>query len=72
MVATTSDSGNDTHTPSRPNSPGSHSNKGIRKITCRERLRNIDLPAFPMLWKKAVEIIWNPTAQNHTRQVRSA
>lgn len=62
-VASKSLKGNDVHTPSSPMRDGSMRRSGMRKMTWRARLRNIDFPAFPMLWKNVVETIWNPTTQ---------
>lgn len=47
--------GNDDHTPSRCHIRGSQSNSGIKNMTCRVRLRNIDLPTLPMDWNRVVE-----------------
>lgn len=64
MVAITSDDGKENHTPSNLKKCGSVNSRGIKNITCRVRLRNIDLPAIPRDWKKLVATIWNPTIQN--------
>ena len=63
-VAKRSEVGNDAHTPLSPYMRGSVSNSGIRKITWRIRLRNIDFPALPIDWNRVVETIWKPTTQN--------
>jgi hypothetical protein len=59
-----SEIGNESHTPSTPILAGNHINNGIRKITCLARLRNIAFHGEPILWKRHVEIIGNPTTEN--------
>ena len=72
MVAITSLDGNESQTPSSPSRSGSVSRSGIRNITWRVRLRNIDFPALPIDWKKVVATIWKPTAQNASSDKESA
>lgn len=71
-VAKRSLNGKDHQMPSMPISEGNHKSNGNRKITWRVRLRNIDLPAWPIDWKKVVDTTWNPTIQNTDIDMRRA
>ena len=63
-VAIPSAVGDADHPPSRPHILGNNKIAGIKNNTCRERLKNIDMDAFPIDWKKFVMTICAPTMGN--------
>lgn len=58
--------------PSTPNHNGSVMSNGSRNSICRDSDRNMLIFALPMLWKKLVITIWNPTIGNVTIIMRMA
>ena len=59
-----SEIGIDHHTPSTPMNLGSMSSMGKRNSICLDSERNMLIFAFPMLWKKFVITICDPTSMN--------
>ena len=60
-VASRSDIGKLSHTPSEPNHSGRKYMSGIRNRICLASERITDFCTMPRLRKKFVEIIWKPT-----------
>ena len=63
-VAIVSETGMAIHIPFKAYIRGKISSNGIRNMTCRVKLRKMDLEAIPKDWNRLVVTIWNPTIGN--------
>ena len=63
-VAIVSETGMAIHIPFKAYIRGKISSNGIRNMTCRVKLRKMDLEAIPKDWNRLVVTIWNPTSGN--------
>ena len=64
-VAIVSETGMAIHIPFKAYIRGKISSNGIRNMTCRVKLRKMDLEAIPKDWNRLVVTIWNPTIDAH-------
>ena len=72
MADSPSDTGMEDQAPVRPKMGGRINRQGTRNKNWRVRLRNMDIFALPMDWKKLVITIWEPMIGNIVTDIRSA